>query len=258
MGFAKKLPAERLPRAEELTVDHRVLLVAAAASLFTALLCGVWPALRATRPSGGDTLRAGSLGSVGLRSESRLRRMLVTVQFALALMLLVGAGLLLQSFRRAAAVDVGFDPRGLVAVRITAPSGVYPTPAAAAALYARIMDATRTVPGVEGAGFIQHFPFGPAYMPTPVQVEGRGANDTASTQVTYRTVSASFLATMRMSMASGRWFTDEDMRSPGGSFVVNAAMAKRIGLARMRSANESRCVGRRKPARISASRFQAW
>jgi predicted permease len=227
VSLARKLPDERLPRAEELSVDHRVLLVAAAASLFTALLCGVWPALRATRPSGGDTLRAGSFGSVGLRSESRLRRTLVTVQFALALMLLVGAGLLLQSFRRAAAVDVGFDPRGLVAVRITAPSGVYPTPAAAAALYARIMDATRSVPGVEEAGFIQHFPFGSAYIPTPVQVEGRGANDTASTQVIYRTVSASLLTTMHMSMAAGRWFTDDDMRSPGGSFVVNAAMAKR-------------------------------
>jgi predicted permease len=227
VGFARKLPADRLPRAEELSVDHRVLLIAAAASLFTALLCGLWPALRATRPSGAETLRAGSSGSVGLRSESRLRRTLVAVQFALALMLLVGAGLLLQSFRRAAAVDVGFDPRGLVAVRITAPPGVYRTPAEAAALYTRILDAARSVPGVASAGFIQHFPFGSASIPTPVQVEGRSVNDTASTQVFYRTVSASYLPTMKMSIVGGRWFNDDDMRAPAGSFVVNAAMAKR-------------------------------
>ena len=226
VGVARKLPAERLPRAEELSVDHRVLLVAAAASLLTALLCGVWPALRATRPGGGASLRAGSFGSVGLRSESRLRRMLVTVQFALALMLLVGAGLLLQSFRRAAAVDVGFDPHNLVSVMITAPSGVYKTPEEAAALYTRIMDATRSVPGVVSVGFIQHFPFGLAAIPTPVEVEGRAANDTASRQVFYRTVSASYLSTMKMSMVTGRWFSDDDMRSPGGSFVVSASMAK--------------------------------
>jgi putative ABC transport system permease protein len=225
VGFAKKLPAGRLPRAEELSVDHRVLLLAAAASLFTALFCGVWPALRATRPGGAETLRAGSFGSVGLRSESRLRRTLVTVQFALALMLLVGAGLLLQSFRRAAAVDVGFDPHDLLSVMITAPSGVYKTPAEAAALYTRIMDAARSVPGVVNAGFIQHFPFGSAAMPTPVEIEGRSGSDTASRQVFYRTVSASYLPTMKMSMIAGRWFGDDDMRSPSGSFVINASMA---------------------------------
>jgi putative ABC transport system permease protein len=224
--LAKRLPAGRLPRAEELSVDHRVLLVAAAASLLTALLCGVWPALRATRPSGAESLRAGSLGSVGLKSESRLRRALVTVQFALALMLLVGAGLLLQSFRRAAAVDVGFDPNNLVSVTITAPPGVYRTSAQAASLYARIMDAARTVPGVVNVGFIQHVPFGGAYIPTPVEVEGGFSNDTASRQAIYRTVSASYLPTMKMSMAAGRWFTEDDMRSPGGGFIVNAAMAK--------------------------------
>lgn len=226
VNLAKRLPADRMPRTEELAVDHRVLMVAAAASLFTALLCGVWPALRATRPSSGESLRAGSFGSVGLRSESRVRRSLVTLQFALALMLLVGAGLLLQSFRRASAVDVGFDPENLVTARLTAPPGVYRTSAEAAALYGRIMDAVRTVPGVTDAAFIQHFPFADAYIPTPVEIEGRETNDTASRQVLYRTVSASYLPTMKMSMAGGRWFTEDDMRSPGGSFIVNASMAK--------------------------------
>ena len=226
VGFAKKLPAGRLPRAEELSVDHRVLLIAAAASLFTALLCGVWPALRATRPAGGETLRAGSFGSVGLRSESRLRRVLVTAQFALALMLLVGAGLLLQSFRRAAAVNVGFDPAGPdLGDDHCAIGRVQDAGRRGGALYTNSGRHPRRAGRAE-PGFIQHFPFEAAAIPTPVEVEGRAASDTASRQVFYRTVSASYLPTMKMSMAAGRWFTDDDMRSPGGSFVINASMAK--------------------------------
>src|SRR5205807_4761297 len=103
MRIVRTVLAERLPRAEELSVDPRVLFIAAAATLLTALLCGIWPALRATRQQPAQILRAGALGSVGGVKESRLRQVLVTVQFALALVLLVGAGLLLQSFRRAAA-----------------------------------------------------------------------------------------------------------------------------------------------------------
>jgi putative ABC transport system permease protein len=223
--LSKKFFGDRLPRVEELSVDHRVLAIAAVATILTALLCGIWPALRATRQRSAEVLRAGSLGSIGVRSDSRLRRLLVTVQFALALVLLIGAGLLLQSFRRAAAVGVGFDPSGLLAVRIAPPAGAYTTPKEAAALYARVMDAARSVPGVGETAFINHSPFGGASMFTYLTVEGRSTLD-SSNQIYYRTVSASYLRTMKMSMAAGRWFDDDDMRSPGGSFVINETMAK--------------------------------
>ena len=225
VSLSKKLFGERLPRVEELGVDHRVLAIAAAATVLTALLCGIWPAIRATRQRSSEVLRDSSLGSVGIRSDSRLRRVLVTMQFALALVLLVGAGLLLQSFRRAAAVDVGFDPHDLLAVRIAPPAGAYTTPKETAALYARLMDATRGIPGVGETAFINHSPFGRASMYTSLTIEGRSSLD-SSNQVFYRTVSASYLRTMRMSMVAGRWFDEDDMRSPGGSFVINETMAK--------------------------------
>ncbi|HEU4993728.1 MAG TPA: ABC transporter permease [Gemmatimonadaceae bacterium] len=220
-----KLMGDRLPRVEELVVDQRVLLVAASVTLLTALLCGVWPALRATRHRSSEVLRASASGAVGLRRDSRLRRMLVTVQFALALMLLVGAGLLMQSFRRAAAVDVGFDPRGVLTFRVAPPSGAYAQPGEAAALYDRLMVATRAVPGVVDAAFINHAPFGRAAITTSVEVEGRPMLD-SSNQVFYRTVSGNYLDTMHMALAGGRWFDDADLRSQTGSFVINQAMAK--------------------------------
>jgi len=226
VDLARKLPSDKLPRVDELSVDHRVLFVAAIASLVTAVLCGIWPAIRATRPASGGVLRAGALGSIGVRSESRLRRALVTVQFALALMLLVGGGLLLQSFRRAAAVDVGLDPHGLITFRIGPPAGSYTKPDEAAALYARLIEAARAVPGVADAAFINHFPFGNASIPSTIQIDGRMDLDTSSNQILYRTVSDSYLRTVKMTLAAGRWFTDADMRSPAGQFVLNSAAAK--------------------------------
>ena len=227
VSFAKRLPSTRLPRVDELAVDGRVLLIAFAASFLTALLCGVWPALRATRPTSGEALRVGALGSMGGRPESRLRRTLVTLQFALALMLLVGAGLLLQSFRRVAAVPLGFDPRGLVSVRIAPSASRYGKPEDAAALYRRLMDAMRAVPGVEDVALIQHMPFSGASITTPIEIDGAADHDTASREVFYRTVSDNYLRTMKMSLAAGRWFTADDIRSPGNGFVINETLAKR-------------------------------
>lgn len=224
--LARKLPPDRLPRVSELGVDGRVLAVAIVASIVTTMLCGLWPAVRATRASNAEHLRSGSKGGVGLRAETRMRRALVAVQFALALMLLVGAGLLLQSFRRALAVDIGFDPQGLVVVSVNPSAAHYPKGDDAAALYTRLMAAARTVPGVQEAAFIQHFPFGGASIFSPVEIDGRPASDTASSQVLYRTVSDTYLQTMKMRMIAGRWFDANDIRSPGGGFVINQAMAK--------------------------------
>jgi putative ABC transport system permease protein len=225
--LSRQLPSARLPRVEEVAVDGRVLVVALAASILTAVLCGAWPAIRATRASAGSSLRIGVTGSVGGRSESKLRRALVALQFALALMLLVGAGLLLQSFRRVAAVPLGFEPSGLVTFRISPPQARYGAPVQAAALYARLMDALRAVPSVEDVGLIQHFPFTGSGIYTPIKIDGLATRDTASGEVFYRTASDTYLKTMKMSLVAGRWFTAEDIRSPGGGFVVNETLAKR-------------------------------
>ena len=223
--LARSVAATRIPRADELAVDLRVLWIAATATVVTALLCGLWPAIRATRQRAGEALRASASGSVGIRSETRVRRVLVSAQFALALMLLVGAALLFQSFRRAATVDVGFDPTGVVTLRVQPTDATYSDPRNAAALYARLMAAARTVPGVVDAAFINHAPFGTASITTRLTIPGGSAADSAS-QPFYRTVSDSYLATMGMSMAAGRWFDAEDIRAPGGRFVINETLAR--------------------------------
>jgi putative ABC transport system permease protein len=212
-----------IPRADELTLDLRILGIAAGATVITALLCGLWPSFHATRTNADQVLRSGALTAAG-RHEARLRRALVTVQFALALVLLVGSGLLVQSFRRASTVDLGIDPVNLMSIRIAPPPGAYPTPAAAADLYKRLMDATSAVAGAESA-FIQHSPFGRASITTTLEIEGRASLD-SSNQVFYRTVSDSYFRTMRMRLAAGQWFDANDMQAPGGRFVVNEQFAR--------------------------------
>jgi putative ABC transport system permease protein len=226
VSLARKLPPGRIPRAEDLVIDTRMLAIAAVTTMITALACGVWPAWRATSHRAIELLRASSAGSGGMRSDGALRRVLVTAQFAIALVLLVGSGLLLQSFRRAAGAELGLDPVGVITFRVQPPGGVYSTAPEAAALYERLMSATRAVPGVVEAAFINHAPFGSAAIPTFVSIAGRATLDSSS-QVFYRTASATYLATMRMTLASGRWLDDTDMRSARASFVVNESMARR-------------------------------
>ncbi len=216
--------AQQLPRMDELSVDWRVLSLAAGATLLTALGCGLWPAVLATRAHGSDALQARGIGSIGAPAVSRLRRVLVTMQFALAHVLLVCAGLLVQSFRRAADVDIGFDAPGIVTFRIR-PTSAYAQPPDAATLYLRLMDAAKSVPGVVDAAFINHAPFGSAAITTTLTIDGRSTLD-SSNQIFYRTVSSNYLSTMRMTMRSGHWFTDADMRTPGGAFVINESMAR--------------------------------
>jgi predicted permease len=88
------------------------------------------------------------------------------------------------------------------------------------------MAAARAVPGVENAAFIQHFPFAQSTIFSPIEIDGRPQGDTASRQVLYRTASDTYLQTMKMHMIAGRWFDAGDMRSPGGAFVINQALAK--------------------------------
>jgi predicted permease len=216
-----------LPRVDEIGVEPRALLFALGISVLAALLAGVAPALRATRPATLAQLRSGAQGSVGTRHDARLRGILVAAQFALALVLLIGSGLLLRSFRKLQAVDLGFVPEGRVAIAINPPDVKYSDPAAAADLYRRLVERMGAVPGVRSIGIVNHLPIGGGWVTSPIRVDGRTEDVTRQPEVLYRTASESYLRTMGMRIARGRWFTDADMRERGG-FVINETLAKQL------------------------------
>jgi len=221
VGYVRNAATTRVPFASELTVDGRVAMFALLASLATALLVGILPAVHACTVRLMERIRAGAAAAVGGRREARARNALVALQFALALTLLMGAGLLLQSFRRLLDVPLGYDSRDTIDFAVAPPRHRYESPAEAAALYARILDAVRSVPGVTGAAAA-----GGALLPVKVESEassGGRAEETAA----YHPVSTDYRGTMRIPMVVGRWFTEEDMRSPVG-FVVSQKLAKTL------------------------------
>jgi putative ABC transport system permease protein len=218
VGYVRHAAGDRLPFGNEIAVDGRATLFALGAALFSALLVGALPALHAGSQLM-QRIRSGSAGVLGGRREASMRNVLVSVQFALALTLLAGAGLLMQSFRRLMAVPLGYDSSNVVNFALQPPPRRYDAPAQAAALYARIIETLRATPGVVSAAAA-----GGARL--PVRIDAEGANSSRpNVQAAYHPVSADYRSTLRIPMVAGRWFTEDDMRSPVG-FIVNQRLAR--------------------------------
>jgi putative ABC transport system permease protein len=215
-----------LPRADEISLDSRALLVAVLLTGVTAILFGVVPALRAATPGGAiGSLLGRRSAAGGTRAQTRLRGVLTGAQFSLALVLLVGAGLLLQSYRRLQAVDLGFDTSNLFTLRIGPPKSKYADAGSALDLYSRLVERVRSVPGVEEAAFVNFMPAGGGSVPTRVEIPGRPVS--SDDDALYVTASEGYLRAMRLRLARGRWFTESDMRSPGDGVVISESVAKR-------------------------------
>lgn len=227
VGEVRRSIGTNFPRASEIVVEGRVLLFAAGITVIAAILAGVAPAMRATRTSTLARLRSGVHGSVGSRHDARARGVLVAAQFALALVLLIGSGLLMRSFHKLQSVDLGFAPENRVAIALSPPAAKYHDAEADAALYRQLLERAAAVPGVRDVAIVNHLPIGGGWVPTPIQIEGRTDDATRQPEALYRTASESYLRTMGMRMARGRWFTAADMRDRDG-FVVNETLAKQM------------------------------
>lgn len=213
--------ARRLPFATDIAVDSRAALFVVGMTTITALLVGVLPAMNAARGSLVARLRGGpAIGAAG-GGERRVRNALVLVQFALAITVVVVAGLLIQSVRRVSAVPLGYDDTGVISLTIAPPTHKYEAPEQAAALYRRIIEATRAVPSVNASAAA-----GGALLPTKVETDAQRGGG-APPLALYHPISDAYLEVFRIPIVAGRGFTDEDMRSPNG-FLVTENLAKRL------------------------------
>jgi putative ABC transport system permease protein len=221
VGYIRSAATERLPFAAELALDHRAALFALGASITTAVFVGVLPALQASGPRIMERVRASATGSIGGGRDAWPRNVLVALQFAFALTLLMGAGLLIQSFRRLLSVPLGYDPSETIEFAISPPAHRYDAPSEAASLYGRILTAVRAVPGVIDAAAM-----GGAQIPTKIETDATSAGRPVESAL-YRTISAGYQKTMRIPVVAGHWFTEDDMRSATG-FVVSERLARKV------------------------------
>ncbi len=217
-----------IPRVETVGVDGLVLLFALAISLLTGLAFGMAPAWRATAVNLSDALKEGKRGSSeGLR-RNRLRGLLVGSEFALAVILLAGAGLMVRTFLALQNVDAGFDPHGVLSMVV----GVAGTEQASGGhpgnFYQEVLRKVGAVPGVQSVSGINHLPLAGDEWGFPFHVEGRPPEPPGKDLVaTYRAVFPGYFQTMRIPILRGRDVSDADNLRAPGVVVINDYLARR-------------------------------
>jgi len=216
-----------LPRLEEVSVDLTVLGFTAFAAILTALLVGLAPAMRGAPLNLTEALRSGGVESAR-RAHSRLRRAIVAGEVALAVVLAVGAGLLIKSLWRLARVDRGFDPSSIVSIHVVPPEPRYPDARTAAEFYRRLHAAVLPVPGVRAAALMNQMPGSAAGLPSQITVPGEVSSaDVDARTVFIRTVTPDFLAMLRIPMRQGRAFAPADLRGAPVA-ILNETAARRF------------------------------
>jgi predicted permease len=223
VGWIKASAAMVLPRVETIAVDGTIVAGTAAAALVVVVGFGLLPALGAPGRALIAGLKDGGRAGSG-RTRQRLRAALVVAEFALALMLLVGAGLLVRSLQRLQQVRPGFDLEHLVAIPIDPPSPRYDDPARALALYDAIAETVRGVQGVRSVGLTNHVPLSGSSMISRFEVAGVAAD---SDGVLFRSVDAEYFRTAGIPIVAGRGFERGDMLGGSPSVIVNRTLASR-------------------------------
>jgi predicted permease len=222
-----RLAPPTIPRLELVTMDWRVVLFAVAAAVVSALLFGIIPALRYTRPQALGALRHGGRSGTGDPARRRVRHALVIAQTAIALVLLVGSGLLARSFSRLAAIDPGFDPGDVMTFRIALPEVQYPTNESRAAFFDQLSERLAAIPGVERAGAATVLPIANSASGTAHQFDGQPIAPGALPPIVhYKGVAGRYFEAMRIPIVSGRDFHRGDFVAGTHNIIVNQALAE--------------------------------
>ena len=214
-----------IPRLDQLDIDWRVVSFGIGASLVTGILFGIAPALQASRASLNDVLRSG--GRVA--AAGRLRSILIVTSVAMALVLLVGAGLVGRSFERLMRVDYGFRAEGVFAATLSLPNGRYPERDQRAAFYAETLRRLSATPGVRAVGFTNIAPFSGGSTSISFTAVGRQqAKADEFLSANWRSVSPGYFAAIGVALEKGRLFAETDGLQAPRVIVISETMARRI------------------------------
>jgi predicted permease len=217
-----------LPRLEHVAINGRVLLFTLGVTLLTGLGFGLVPAAQASGSRLHDSLAAGAARAIESRRSRRFRSALVVAEVGLSLVLLVGAGLMLQSFVSLQALHPGVEARGVLTFRVSVRGQRYATDEQRERFYREVLDGLAALPGVEAAAAIDGLPFF-AFRDMPLSVEGREppapGNEPRSL---VRTVTPGLFETLRIPLLQGRTITPQDTAQSPPVAVINAALARKL------------------------------
>jgi putative ABC transport system permease protein len=223
-------PAD-LPMVASMGVDGVVLAVAVGLTAGTGVLFGLVPALAACAPRPAEALREGGRSFGTGRGAGRLRDALVVAQMALAIVLLIGAGLMLRSFSHLLRVDPGVDVEKILTGRVVVPSARYVQPEARAQFYDRLIDALASTPGVEAAAATSYLPVGGRGfgLGRSFLLEGQAEPPASSDyQAMWNVVTTDYFRALGIPIVRGRAFTRQDTADSRPVMIINQTMATRV------------------------------
>jgi putative ABC transport system permease protein len=222
------MPPTLLPPHVTLSIDWRMLAFTAALGLGTAVLVGLMPAVVASRPDVNDALKQESRGAGASRRRQRVRSALVVSQVAMAVALLSGAALLVATLVQLLRVDPGFDPQHVLAMRVSLPSGRYPTPVETASFYRTTVERLGRVAGVQHAAASTSLPLRGWLFGEPFEIEGRAVDAARRPFAHFQSVTPDYFRTLGLPILAGRSFADDDDARGRPVLLINQTLADRF------------------------------
>jgi putative ABC transport system permease protein len=216
-----------IPRVANVALDWRVLGFTAAIALVTSVLFSIAPAIRALRLDLNESLKDGSQSASSGVGRQRFRRALVIVEMALAVVLLVGAGLMLRSLWALQRVQLGFDPSNVLTMRLSLPETSYQTPEQVVLFYSRLVDSIRQLPGVRLAGAVRALPLGSTIGDFGLMVEGYIPPPGTGAKGDWQIVTDGYVEAIGERVIRGRTITPEDTTDGQLVALINEEMARR-------------------------------
>ncbi len=205
-----------------------VLVFTGAVSLVTAIVCGLAPAFEGSRADVQESLKDGARQvGAGVRHR-RMRQAFVIAEIALAVVLLVGAGLMIRSFSTLRRVNPGFDPGNVLTARLTIPTASYPTDTARITFFSTLVARAAALPGVQSAGAISYLPLSGGGAATGFTIVGEPPPDVGHVPVAdVRVCDDGYFQAMRVPLVSGRLFSEREMHERADVVIINETLARR-------------------------------
>ncbi|HET6973964.1 MAG TPA: ABC transporter permease [Pyrinomonadaceae bacterium] len=217
-------PAD-VPRLREVGVDRYVLFFTLGLATLTGIVFGLAPALHAAKPAPGNMLKENGRGVY--TGRNRMHSALIVSEVALSLMLLAGAGLLINNFWRLLRTDAGFNPKGVLALDIPLSRETYKTTEERVAAFQQLIARMKTVPGVRDVSVVSNVPLSENDIEVSFQIEGREPYKPGEEAVADYTVAGNdYFRTMDIALLRGRVFTDSDTANAPSVMVISKAFAK--------------------------------
>ncbi len=222
VGTLKGLSAGTIPRIEQVTLDWPVLAFSLCLTVVVALLFGLVPVATLTRDGMIAGLRSSSRGRVAPKGSSRFRSALLAFEVAMSILLLTGSGLLLKTFTRMFAVDLGYETEQIVRFSLAIPDARYETLNQVALFYRTLDERIQRLPGVAASGAVFGAPLGPDHYSGWISVDGRGEPEVGQeTYASVKTMTPGYFDTMRIPLLRGRSIEAADIEGTVPVAVVN-------------------------------------